>query len=275
MLLWLVGALGLVVLSACTSTSRAASPSPASTPTSNPTPTPTATATAPAPTVGTVLGLGDSVTAGTACGCVDFVRLLAHDLTIATKRDVSSTNRGRPGQTSAQLLALVRADPGTRADVRSADAVVVTIGANDLAPALTAWDAGTCDDACAQHDVAAVTSRVADIVREVRALRAGRPTRVIVTDYWNVFEDGDVGRDDRGAAYLAWSDRLTRAFNAALCPKVTAAGATCLDLYAPFKGSDGRSDPTGLLADDGDHPNAAGHALIARLMLAQLTSLSR
>jgi lysophospholipase L1-like esterase len=95
---------------------------------------------------------------------------------------------------------------------------------------------------------------------------------VIVTDYWNVFEDGDVGRDDRGAAYLAWSDRLTRAFNAALCPRVAAAGATCLDLYAPFKGADGRGDPTGLLAGDGDHPNAAGHALIARLMLAQLMS---
>ncbi|HEX3005704.1 MAG TPA: SGNH/GDSL hydrolase family protein [Angustibacter sp.] len=224
--------------------------------------------------VRTVLGLGDSVTAGSACGCVDFVRLLAHDLTAVTGHEVTATNRGRAGQTSTQLLALVRGDAGTRADVRAADADVITIGANDFAPALKAWDAGACDDACAQHDVAAVTSRVADVVRVVRALRAGRPTRVVVTDYWNVFADGAVGRDERGAAYLAWSDRLTRAFNAALCPEVTAAGASCLDLYAPFKGPDGHRDPTGLLADDGDHPNAAGHALIARLVLAQLTTPS-
>ncbi|MGN6301869.1 MAG: SGNH/GDSL hydrolase family protein [Angustibacter sp.] len=274
-LLWLVAALGLVVLAACTRT--AATPS-ASTAPSTGTASPTGTASSagtPTPTaadVHRVLGLGDSVTAGSACGCVDFVRLLAHDLGLATGQDVTATNRGRPGQTSAQLLALVRGDAGVRADIRSADADVITIGANDLTPALQAWDAGGCDDACAQRDVGTVTSRVADVVREVQALRGGRATRIIVTDYWNVFEDGDVGRDDRGAAYLAWSDRLTRAFNAALCPKVTAAGAICLDLYAPFKGNDGRSNPTGLLADDGDHPNAAGHALIARLMLAALTS---
>ncbi|KQX65708.1 SGNH/GDSL hydrolase family protein [Angustibacter sp. Root456] len=261
-LLWLVGALGLALLSACSAAPhRTAAPGPRP--------------AASGAVVHDVLGLGDSVTAGSACGCVDFVRLLAHDLSTASGQPVSSTNRGRPGQTSAQLLDLVRHDPGVRADVRRADADVITVGANDLAPALQAWDAGTCDDACAQRDVAAVTSRVADVVREVRALRVGHPTRVIVTDYWNVFEDGDVGRDDRGTAYLAWSDRLTRAFNAALCPEVTAAAATCLDLYAPFKGAEGRSDPTGLLADDGDHPNAAGHALIARLVLAALTSSPR
>ncbi len=222
-----------------------------------------------------VLGLGDSVTAGSACGCVDFVRLLAHELSARTGHAVSATNRGRGGQTSAQLLALVRGDDDTRADVRGADTVLVTIGANDLLPALQGWDDGRCDEACARRDVGAVTARVADVVREVLAIRAGRPTRVLVTDYWNVFEDGDVARADRGEAYLGWSDRLTRAFDAALCPKVVAAGATCLDLYAPFKAADGSADPTALLAGDGDHPNAAGHALIARLMLAQLTSSSR
>ena len=261
-LLVLVGALGL---GGCTSGPAAATSARGT----------ASTARVGVPAVHQVLGLGDSVTAGTACGCVDFVRLVAVELSARTGSTVHATNRGRGGQTSQQLLQLVRHDAGLRADVRTADADVITIGANDLAPALDAWDAGACDDACARQDVETVTARVADVVREVLALRGGRPTRVVVTDYWNVFEDGDVGRDDRGAAYLAWSDRLTRAFNAALCPKVTAAGATCLDLYAPFKGSDGRTNPTGLLADDGDHPNAAGHVLIARLTLAALTSPAR
>jgi len=40
-----------------------------------------------------------------------------------------------------------------------------------------------------------------------------------------------------------------------------------VDLYSPFKG-DGSKDPTSRLASDGDHPNSAGHQLIASALLA-------
>ena len=267
-LLWLVAALGLVVLAACTRT--AATPS-ASTAPSTGTASPSGTASSagtPTPTaadVHRVLGLGDSVTAGSACGCVDFVRLLAHDLGLATGQDVAATNRGRPGQTSSQLLALVRGDAGVGADIRSADADVITIGANDLTPALQAWDAGGCDDACAQRDVGTVTSRVADVVHEVQALRGGRATRIIVTDYWNVFEDGEVARHNFPAEGRAATTTLTRNANQVIASTAHADGAVFVDLYDAFEDS-GR-DVTSLLAPDGDHPNAAGHALIARLLL--------
>ena len=56
--------------------------------------------------------------------------------------------------------------------------------------------------------------------------------------------------------------------------KMLEEGPYPLDLKRRIKGPDGHRDPTGLLADDGDHPNAAGHALIARLVLAQLTTPS-
>ena len=281
---WLAVLMGLVVLAGCSAASHPQSGlsavaadrasgavnSPSTSPSTSPTPSPS-----PSPAFRQVLGLGDSVTAGNACGCTDFVRLLARELTLRTGQDVTPTNLGHAGQTSGQLLALVRSDQATRSAVRAADVVLVTIGANDLVPALRGWDDGRCDDDCASSDVDAITSRVAAIVREVHALRAGQPTRVLATNYWNVFEDGEVARADRGEAYLGWSDRLTRAFDAALCPKVEAEGATCLDLYAPFKAADGSADPSALLADDGDHPNAAGHALIARVMLAQLLGSSR
>jgi hypothetical protein len=45
------------------------------------------------------------------------------------------------------------------------------------------------------------------------------------------------------------------------------AGATCVDLYAPYKG-DGSRNPTALLAGDGDHPNAAGNQLISSALMA-------
>jgi lysophospholipase L1-like esterase len=91
---------------------------------------------------------------------------------------------------------------------------------------------------------------------------------VLVTDYWNVFRDGQVALDSDGAAERDWSVRVTNAANAAICKAARIQGATCVDLVAPFKGS-GDRDPTPLLADDGDHPNAAGmKVIVAALMKA-------
>ena len=71
----------------------------------------------------------------------------------------------------------------------------------------------------------------------------------------------------RDRAYLRWSDELTRALNSTICTVARDAGATCVDLYAPFKG-DGSLKPTTLLAADGDHPNAAGNQAISAALMA-------
>jgi lysophospholipase L1-like esterase len=226
----------------------------------------------PAPVV-QVVGLGDSVTAGTACGCQDFVRLYASGLARRWHRVVHESNLGRAGLTSAGLLARLGGDPAVRSRVAAADVVLVTIGANDLVPALQAWDDGsghdeaTCAGACDGKDLGRVGVRVQGALREIRQLRGDQPTLVLVTTYWNVFEDGDVAAAHRGAAYLRWSDGLSRRLNEAIEHAARAESAVSVDLYAPFK-ADGRRDPTPLLAGDGDHPNAAGHRLIASALLA-------
>ena len=92
--------------------------------------------------------------------------------------------------------------------------------------------------------------------------------RVEVTTYWNVFEDGDVADRQRGAGFADWSDGVTVAANRAICATTRTFGDTCVDLYAPFLSADGTRNPTPLLSSDGDHPNAAGHDLIARTLLA-------
>jgi lysophospholipase L1-like esterase len=51
-----------------------------------------------------------------------------------------------------------------------------------------------------------------------------------------------------------------------------ATGALYVSTYTAFKGPAGTNDPTGLLAADGDHPNAAGHQLIARTIYTVLPS---
>jgi lysophospholipase L1-like esterase len=87
-----------------------------------------------------------------------------------------------------------------------------------------------------------------------------------MTGYWNVFEDGDVAKRQYPASGRIASDQLTVRTNTAIAAAARADDATYVDIYTPFE--DNAADITTLLATDGDHPNAAGHALIARILLA-------
>jgi lysophospholipase L1-like esterase len=210
-------------------------------------------------------GLGDSVTAGSHCDCADFVQDYAGLTRDRTGRTVSEHNLGVPGQTSVDLVGLV-GEPETAQQLAGSDIVLVTIGANDLGDELGDWRNGSCTLTCFERAMPGLTANVGLVVAEIRRLRAGQPTEILVTDYWNVFRDGEVGAA-MGADYQSLSDTVTRMANRAICAGASGAGATCVDLYAPFK-ADGSLDPTGLLAADGDHPNAAGHQVIARALAA-------
>jgi lysophospholipase L1-like esterase len=213
-----------------------------------------------------VVGIGDSVTAGSACNCETFVGLYATDLAYQRGLTTSSVNLGVAGSTSSQLLqSLTR--PGTfRDQVAKADILLVTIGANDLA-SLEGRQSSGCASSCYGPLVSGVGHNVGLIVAAARAAHASHPPTILVTDYWNVFQDGDVGTAENGGAFQSWSDVLTRAESTAVCTAARRAGATCVSLYAPFKG-DGSKNPTALLASDGDHPSSTGHQLIASTLLA-------
>jgi lysophospholipase L1-like esterase len=60
--------------------------------------------------------------------------------------------------------------------------------------------------------------------------------------------------------------------NDALAVAAKTTGATYVSTYTAFKGPSGTDDPTTLLAPDGDHPDAAGHQLIAKTIYAVLPS---
>lgn len=219
----------------------------------------------PLPDVHRVAALGDSVPEGSACDCAAYPELVAQSLQTRLGHPVSVDNLGEAGSTSTDLAESLRSDPTTRTAVSGADLVVVTTGANDLAD-LEDGITGASSATWAPR-VATATASVAADVALVHQLAP--KARVLVTTYWNVFQDGDVVTD---AATRRANDTLTTQFNAAL---VTSIGqsATVVDLYEPFKGG-GDLDPTPLLADDGDHPDAAGHRLIAAEILKALTNSS-
>ena len=211
-----------------------------------------------------VVGLGDSVTAGSACGCTTFVDLYAAMLHQRSGRSAAASNLGQPGLTSTGLSAQL-VDPKVRAQLSKATLVVLTIGANDLEPLIGQWQAAGCDSTCIEPATQAMGTNLAVALRQVRA-EVSPKTRVLVTNYWNVFEDGDVGEQDYGKAFHAWSDSVTRSANDHICAAAAAAGDTCVDLYEPFEGA-GDRNPTALLAGDGDHPNAEGHQVIAEALI--------
>ena len=243
-------------------------PAPKSAPTTTPAATPTiATPPTVSPGSAVVVGIGDSVTSATVCGCTGFVESYAAHLPGTAGGPAQAVNLGSNGLTAGGLRTLMTSPSPTATGVARGDILLVTIGANDLTPLLAQWQSSGCPAACYSPAVDAVGSNLGGILAAAKSLRGNRPTRVLVTDYWNVFADGDVARASDGAAYLRWSDELTRALNTTICDVAQQAGATCVDLYAPFKG-DGTLNPTALLAADGDHPNAAGNQVISSALLA-------
>ena len=150
--------------------------------------------------------------------------------------------------------------------VAEADTLLVTIGANDLLPLLPKWRASGCPATCYSPAVDAVGSDISGILAAAKSLRGSKPVRILVTNYWNVFPDGDVASASETPAYLAWSDELTRALNSRICTAARGGSGICVDLYGPFKGN-GTQNPTKFLAGDGDHPNAAGYELITSALL--------
>jgi lysophospholipase L1-like esterase len=210
--------------------------------------------TPPPATVPVVVTVGDSVPAGTACACTPFPDLYAR-LVGAT-----SVNLASPGFTSVDVRGQL-GTPQASAAVHTASVVLVMAGANDFAAAFDSGGSYPGPAGQVQRNVTAAVTAVHGL--QPRA-------SVLVLGYWNVVEDGDVGRKDYGDDGVAEALTATTACNDALRRAAAATGATYVDTTGAFKGDSGDEDPTGLLAADGDHPDAAGHAAIAEAAYAAL-----
>jgi lysophospholipase L1-like esterase len=234
--------------------------------------TPPATAT---PHDLNVVALGDSVTSGSACDCIAFPELYGRQLARERGVTVHVRNEGVGGLASPGLLNSID-DPTseTARALAAADIVLVTIGANDFGDHHDQITTGHCSGTqgidCVADELGALRANLRGILARTRALRGDRPTALLVTGYWNVFEDGDVARSRFPDVGRAATIRLTLRANAVIKTDADQAGATYVDLFDPFENRPG--GPTPLLAPDGDHPNARGHALTARVLIAAGTS---
>lgn len=203
--------------------------------------------TTPRPQPAVVVTLGDSVAAGAACGCTPFPALYAR------AQHATDVTRATGGATATDVRAAL---PAERADLSSAAEVVIMIGANDMADVFGHPSRYTAVADGVQDDVTATITTIEQLHR----------IPVVVLGYWNVVQDGRVGAAAYGADGMRDAARATDLVNHALQAAATRTGATYVPTAPAFHGDDGSHDPTGLLAPDGDHPDAAGHEAIAALI---------
>lgn len=215
-----------------------------------------------------VVAFGDSVPSGGNCGCSPFPFTYSGFVAQHTGTRVPTTNFATGGFTSADVRRQIET-PAARAAIRKATTVVIMAGANDFPGAYGRALQGTPAEVAYRPVAATVRANIEATVRRIRALHAG-PVDVAVLGYWNVFRDGKVGLVTRGPAGMASANEATAHANRALLEAATSTDAQYVDVSSAFKGNDGKTDPTPLLAFDGDHPNARGHRVLATTLYAAL-----
>ena len=251
---------------ATTTSASASAATPSTDPSRSPTPTPSPTPSRDSGPL-SVVGIGDSVMAGTHCDCAGPMAAYADLLARSTGRRVSQRSFGVNGGTTASVLTQTDSDP-VRGALQQADVVVVIIGANDLTPDEQKFSASSCNAACYQPDVNAMGDRLGQLLDRVAALGASRHPVVLVTGYWDLFAEAGLSRSGPDSEQLRWQETITDAANVAIKREALSHGDVYVDLVAPFRGPDGQDDPTGLLASDGDHPSAAGVQVLAKALVA-------
>jgi lysophospholipase L1-like esterase len=231
------------------------------------------TSTAPASAGGSaaqvsaVLALGDSVPYGTACDCTPYPNLSASVASRVTGHAVDVVNDAHPGYRSTDVLQQLQHDSGVMQHVQHADAVMVEVGANDIAYSSRC---GT-NLSCYESELPHLTENIATIVSRIRELAARPHLPVVLLDYWSVWLGGQYATD-QGPAYVDAASSLTHTFNDAIRSIALASGSLYVDLRTAFRGPDDAWDETHLLASDGDHPNAAGHQRIAEAVAHAVTA---
>ncbi len=171
---------------------------------------------------------------------------------------MTATNDSVAGYTTSNVLRQLESDRNVIDHVRTADAVEIEVGANDVAYTKSC---GTAVD-CYAPGIPTAEKNLAAIVRRIHDLASGHKVLVVLLDYWSVWLGGQYAAAN-GEAYVSAAEEVTDRVNMVIKSTAAESGSAYVDLRAAFRGPNYAYDETHYLSNDGDHPNAAGHMQIA------------
>ena len=208
------------------------------------------------------VALGDSLAAGTGASYEGYVDRYAAYLHVDTGAQVNVTNLGRNGQTSSELLHVLRNDPSWRRAVGEADVLTINIGLNDLGRAAATYENGTCGGAdnqdCLREVVATVEGNWNAIIAELLSLRSTNDTIIRTAGLgYTPYLDPEVAAGG-GPSGGELSD--FQAFEPYLDEVNRRIATTASDNGVPY--AEVRLYK-GYISQDGVHPNDEGYGLIA------------
>lgn len=234
-----------------------------------------------APTAMRLVVLGDSIALGETCsGCTTYPEQLAAAMQESLGVEVETDNLAVPGAEVADLLELVQADSTVRDSIVGADAVLVTIGLNDLA-------FGRFDDPCGVapnfprirwsdithvcvDEATAQYGRDLDaVLDEIDQLRAGRRTMLRVTTVYNSVIGDLVDPTWNSPLAIEPSMFAVEQMVQAQCEAAERHGGSCADTYHALNGDDGSESAQPFLNPaDATHLAQPGEDAFAAALIA-------
>jgi lysophospholipase L1-like esterase len=227
----------------------------------------------------TYTALGDSIAFGLYAPIGQaYVPLYAGYVQNDLSQSIMLSSLGIPGWTSGDLLNAVKSNFVFRLSIYYSDVVTWNIGGNDLGIARSQYKGLTCGGSdnqdCLRAAVKTFKTNWDGIITEIFGLRRSRSTLIGTMDIYNPYVDEDQAADtwpnDGGNDFQVLNGYLNEV-NHHIALTSTAKNIAYAPVHLWFNGPAGTIDParTGMLAFDGFHPSAAGHALIAWLLRQQ------
>ena len=211
-------------------------------------------------------------------GCIGFPTLYAKAASKALGVPVTVVNWGQYNSlTSVRLVGQVRTLAPMRKAIARADIIVLTIGHNDTpwiseqdlcdGAASSTSDARLIDwsrytTACSRLLAGALRFNIADILGQVKKLRAGKTTLIRVTNFHN----DRIGNPSLSRSADVPSKLVVDLFSKEICRAAASARVLCVDIYHALNGSDGRKFDGPFVAPDTVHFSQRGHDVVARLL---------
>jgi len=225
--------------------------------------------------------LGDSIALSDTCaGCTTYPEQVAAAMADALDVEVETDNLAVSGAEVADLLKLVRSDSIVRDSIARADAILITIGWNDLAfnrlddPCGVAahypkieWDSITHD--CVDAATADYRRDLDSVLSVIDALRSARPTMLRITTVYNAVIGDKVDPTWNIPAAIEPSTYAVEQMVRAQCKLVEEHGGACADTYHALNGKDGHDSAQPFLnAADATHLAQPGEDAFAAAIAA-------